>query len=473
MATIKSRTAQIREKRLQATGAFYGSLLSLLNEIRSGDIPQRIRTFSQDTASDLLYALQLLNTFQQAAIVIHGPKGCAAAQPYFNAGYSNEIKWAVTNLNERDSIMGSDRKLRDTILNVFKSFAPAIIFVFTTPVVAINNDDVESVVEELQDQLNIKIIPIYTDAFKSRIGITGYDLAVHALLKSLLPVADIDNLQQDFINLISISESQDDLTELQRILSALKIAVNIFPKYASVGNVIHSKHAKFSIAVNHDEAFYAGDVLQSGFNVPYHTVPIPVGIAQTAAWIKEISSSVGVEANDFIAKEKSSVQEFIENKKYRFQQKKIFINHSPSYAFALLEIVTELGFQVVGVKVPYIDMHHTEKLAALIEKYGDLHIIVGEGQLFEEINLLKKNKPDIYLGHTINSLAIAGIGISVVDVQSVSLLGFKGVYHLVTKLEKVIENTSFLKYLSQHKPETYLDNWLKKSANWHIKLEVK
>jgi len=118
-------------------------------------------------------------------------------------------------------------------------------------------------------------------------------------------------------------------------------------------------------------------------------------------------------------------------------------------------------------------MHHTEKLAALIEKYGDLHIIVGEGQLFEEINLLKKNKPDIYLGHTINSLAIAGIGISVVDVQSVSLLGFKGVYHLVTKLEKVIENTSFLKYLSQHKPETYLDNWLKKSANWHIKLEVK
>ena len=139
----------------------------------------------------------------------------------------------------------------------------------------------------------------------------------------------------------------------------------------------------------------------------------------------------------------------------------------------MLEILTELGFQVVGLKVPYIDIHHTEKLAALIEKYGELSIIVGEGQLFEEINLLKKNKPDIYLGHTINSLAIAGIGISVVDVQYVSLMGFKGVYHLVAKLEKVINNNSFQKFISQNKPETYLDNWLKKSANWHIKLEVK
>jgi len=473
MAILKSRTAQIREKRLQATGAFYGSLLSLVNEIKSGDLPQRIRTFSQDTASDLLYALKLLNTFKNAAIVIHGPKGCAAAQTYFNAMNDGEIKWAVTNLNERDSIMGSDRKLRDTILNVFKSFEPEIIFVITTPVVAINNDDVESVVEELQEQLNIKIIPIYTDAFKSKIGITGYDLAVHGLLKSLLPEEETDNLQQDFINLISIAESQDDLTELLRILSALKIAVNIFPKYASVRNVIHSKHAKFSIAVNHDEAFYTGDVLQSGFKVPYHAVPIPVGISQTEEWINEISSSIGVEVNDFIAKEISSVKDFIENKKSRFFQKKIFISHSPSYAFALLEILTELGFQVVGLKVPYIDIHHTEKLAALIEKYGELSIIVGEGQLFEEINLLKKNKPDIYLGHTINSLAIAGIGISVVDVQYVSLMGFKGIYHLVAKLEKVINNNSFQKFLSQNKPETYLDNWLKKSANWHIKLEVK
>jgi len=72
------------------------------------------------------------------------------------------------------------------------------LFVVTTPVVAINNDDVEAVVDELHEEYNIPVVPVYSDGFRSKTGITGYDVALHAMLKNLLPRTAKNNVKGNF-----------------------------------------------------------------------------------------------------------------------------------------------------------------------------------------------------------------------------------------------------------------------------------
>ncbi|MDR1765674.1 MAG: hypothetical protein LBR77_06240, partial [Lachnospiraceae bacterium] len=73
---IRGKTPAIREKRLNAIGAYFGTVGGALHELYDGRLAQRVRTFSQDKDSDILYALQAIGTIRGAGIVIHGPRGC-------------------------------------------------------------------------------------------------------------------------------------------------------------------------------------------------------------------------------------------------------------------------------------------------------------------------------------------------------------------------------------------------------------
>jgi nitrogenase molybdenum-iron protein alpha/beta subunit len=61
--------------------------------------------------------------------------------------------------------------------------------------VAINNDDIRSVVTELSYELDIPVIPVTCDGFRSRIAATGYDAALQAILKSV-PHGDGGRIQE-------------------------------------------------------------------------------------------------------------------------------------------------------------------------------------------------------------------------------------------------------------------------------------
>ena len=124
-----------RERRLQAISAWLGKPAALAAEQAAGETVQRIRTFSQATPDDLLAALDLLAGVAGAGIVVHGPRGCAAALAAA-AG-----PWGVTGLDQRDTIMGSEGAVSRAVLSLHRRHRPGAIFVVATPVVAINSDD--------------------------------------------------------------------------------------------------------------------------------------------------------------------------------------------------------------------------------------------------------------------------------------------------------------------------------------------
>jgi nitrogenase molybdenum-iron protein alpha chain len=472
MSLLKSKTAIIREKRLQAIAAYYGKPDTLLEEYAEGQLAQRVRTFSQDVPNDILYALQIISTVKNAALVIHGAAGCGVARLSFHLTDEIKGKWAITNLNERDSIMGSESKLREAIKQVHKLHRPEIIFIISSPVVAINNDDIESVVEELKDELNIAIVPVYTDGFRSKIGATGYDIVSHAIIKHILPARKVEKIP-NLVNLLSISEKPEDIAEITRLLHEIGLTVNLFPQHASLENIKRLPQASFSIAFNLDEGDYPGVVLEKRFEIPFLQTDIPVGMAHTETWISEIGkySEQETKVLELIQSEKEKLS--AELKKDLSIKQKVFVNLPPALAFGVAELLEELGHEVIGLKLSFLDVHHIQQIEKIKANKSNFSLLVGEGQAFEEENVLRKLQPELYIGKGGDYSTAIRQGIPVINLENLPVAGFKGSLNLSKKIAKTLSNQSFVQLLAGIKTKTYTESWLKKNPNWFIKQEVK
>jgi nitrogenase molybdenum-iron protein alpha chain len=471
MSLLKSKTTVIREKRLQTLTAYYGKLDTRLEEFATKQLIQRVRTFSQDTLSDIMYSLKIIATIKNAAVIIHGASGCAVSRLTFRLKDENNGKWAITNLNEHDSIMGSDEKLRETIKQICQLHHPEMIFIVLTPIVAINNDDIESVVKELEDELNIVIVPVYTDGFRSKIGVTGYDSISYAIIKHLLPARKTEKIP-GLVNLISVSENRQDVEEISYLLQKFGWTVNIFPQYTSLENIKRLSHAERSIVLNSDEGSYPAIILESLADIPYLQTDIPVGITQTEMWITHIAECAGCKSLAF-----QQIQ--AEKEKYKISslknicQQKIFVNLPPLLAFAVIRLVEDMGHKVTGLKLHYLDINHLSQIEKIKETKQNFFLMVGDGQIFEEENILRKYPPDLYIGKEVDYAAAIRNGIPVVDLEYTPTIGFRGVFNITKKILRASSNLSFVRLLTEIETKSYSKNWLKKNPNWFIKQEVK
>jgi len=465
MGEFDSNKLQGRERRLSTLSAYLGTANSLIKE---DEDRQNIRTFSEATFDEVIYALQAIGDIEDSVTVIHGPEGCGNVKLHYFAEGSKS-SWYITNLNERDTILGGDEKLKETISLAYKKHEPKIIFVVATPVVAINNDDISAVVLELEEEFDTRIIPIYTDGFKSKTAINGYDLVLHAIGKYIVK-GDAEGEKGNFLNLISLSENNEDIREILLLLKELGIKTNLIPKFSNYEDIKNSSNAKVSIALNDDEGYLFGRGLEERYNVPYIKTIAPIGSENTADWLKLVAEvfNVSNEAKKIIDRETLKQRELFD--KAPLEGLKIYIGLKTSITTSLILLIKELGGEVVGITIDEVDRINKSKLEEL--KY-DIQVHVAGGQLFERANILNKIKPDIYIGEIGKTAWVSKFGIIPISVENVVLFGFNGGEKLVGLINKAIKNKELINNIEKNSNVPYKNTWLKKSANWYIKQEVK
>lgn len=468
MSTTLQRTAPIREKRTGVIAAFAGTVDVLAQEAAAGPLPQRVRTFTQDGPSDLLRALSLLRSVDGLGIVVHGPAGCAAAL----LADGPAAPWATTGLDQRDSIMGADAKLEATIRALHASRTPRAIAVVTTPVVAINNDDVLSVTFALRDELGIPVFPVFADGFRSKIAATGHDVAVHALASHLLPHRQA--VAGDTVTLLALSEGGEELTGLRTLLAEVGLESVSFPRSVGLAELGRVASSRLSVAIDPDEAEYAGELLRRVRGVPYLAPSPPVGVAGTARWLSAVGEATGraAEAATIAARQARVLGEARE-RLAPYAGARLFVSLPAPLAFAVAELVSELGLSLAGLSVPSIGSHHAERLAALAATHPGLPILVGEGQVFEEVNLLAKLRPDLHVARGVAAAHALRLGIPALDLQRVPLLGYAGAARFAGAVARRLGHGELARFLAGEPDRTYLPAWLSRSTHWFVKHEVK
>jgi nitrogenase molybdenum-cofactor synthesis protein NifE len=309
MANIHQRSAPSREKRTGSIAAYSGTVAALWSESSEAGLSQRVRTFAQDQPSDLQRAFSLLRTIRGLGLVVHGPAGCAAT---LQAGEGSGVPWVVSGINERDSIMGGDRRLRAAILALAAAHRLSAIAVVTSPVVAINNDDIDSVRLELADELGIPVIPVLTDGFRTKVAASGYDAAVHALFKHL--PAPAQPASEDRVNLLAIAESAEDVAHLRSLLAEAGVSATALPRYGHIDEIGRAGQARLSVSLDPDESSYAGEALRSLYGVDYLELPVPIGVAATGNWLKAVGGAMArgnqADAVDRLHRERLAVERF-------------------------------------------------------------------------------------------------------------------------------------------------------------------
>ncbi|HWR55218.1 MAG TPA: nitrogenase component 1 [Negativicutes bacterium] len=432
------RSMLSRERRTAALSHFHGTVAELKAAVEV-KIEQRIRTLAQAGQDEIIAALSVLSTIKDAALVVHGAPGCAAS-----AGG----RAYTTNLTESETILGGGDQLLAAVSEAAKG--ARAVFIVGTPVTAISNDDVASVMLELEEETPAKLVFIKTDGFQTKAAISGYDAVAHGLLRYIV---EPKTGEGDFLNVISFSEGAADLEAALAIVKALGVQYNLLPRFSSIAAIRRASAAKATITLNPDEGEVLAKGLEEDFGVPYIQTPAPVGTEATEQFIAGITRVFGVEEN---------IPRPVAGRP--LAGKKVFISLELAVARGAISLVRELGGEVNGLIIPYIDEVNRSLLADIVD---ETTVIVGR-QPFEIVNAISKQTPDFYVGGAGEGAFAARAGANPIIIgDNLPLLGFEGVRAIAQAA-----GVKALPGLFSNGAGYYKPGWLKKSGNWYVKREV-
>jgi len=485
-----------REDRLNACIAHGSSVCGMGNKKGKACLMQDgERGFQQGSICLLLPALGMLNSMPGNVVLLHSSLGCSTATHSQNGSvrYGNlartgkltDVIWASTALNETDVISGGEEKLTEAIKEIDARYKPYCITVVSACVPGIIGDDIDAVIQNVQPEVDAVLLPVHCEGFRTKIWATAYDAVYHGISRTLFSgkLGDVSKIREDLklprlektINIMNVSSmGRIDELELERLVKKIGLEANIFPVYAHPQSFVKASQAALSVSTcpTHDDYFL--DYLKERFDVPYTLAHMPIGIENTGLWLKDIADRLGLgaEAETVIKEEETALHKALAQFKEYFKGKRVFVSAGEFRALSTSLLLEELGFEVVGIR----SFHHDAFADNEYEKLNrsaksDYVVNIANVQPFEEANLLKKLKPDLFLGHTNGNATAAKLGIPTHPIyySGIAYIGYAGAYQLAKRLYRLLKNPSFNRNLSKHVTLPYKQEWYSESPFAYIK----
>lgn len=239
---------------------------------------------------------------EDVSIVIHSPQGCAATVA--NAYDLHEIdftrrKIGCTRLFETDVIMGASEKLKQLIKDADNTFNTKTMFVVGTCAADIIGEDIEGVCKSMQPNVKARLIPIIAGGFRGN-SYDGQDIALNALIPF---IKKSEKKCRDSVNIISPQANLnptwwEDLNWVIKTLNSLGISVQaVLPHNTSMEEIQNAASASANILLSHDAGYKFAKKMEEIHHIPLilSGIPLPIGIENTARWLRTIGMYFGVE----------------------------------------------------------------------------------------------------------------------------------------------------------------------------------
>lgn len=495
MSYLNEKVAPRREERLKSFLAYGGSACELQQQTAAGCLRDGERCFNQTSLCQLLPSLAILLSVPETVIIVHGSLGCGASALTLNSNIRGgqaqrgavrpkDAIWISTNLDENDVINGGEKKLEEAIVAADRRFRPEVILVVGACVPGIIGDDIDSVVDRLRPDVSATLLPVHCEGFKTKIWASGYDAIYHSVLNNLVepPAPDEITLIPDnheheekfnnrrssrscLVNLLNnASTGRPDEVELERLLQALGLEVNIIPDYAHPDKIRKVTEAALTISIcpTHDDYFVKH--LEERYGIPYIIRRLPVGMANTSEWVLDVARFFDKEneARQLIEAEEKVLNEALVGFRQALKGKRVLLSAGQFRAIATASLCQELGMEVVGTRLYHHDDTGQDQLDALTEDKKDFQANVANFQPFELTNLALKLKPDFFIGHIFDNVWAAKLGLPVLTIFRIpyNYLGYRGVYDVARRIVRQLKNPNFNRQVGRHARHAYTDQWL-------------
>ncbi|MCD7725292.1 MAG: nitrogen fixation protein NifE [Clostridiales bacterium] len=449
-----------------------GNSSEMENKFKEGCMKNSERTFEQALQCQQQNSLSCLISMEDAAFVIHSPLGCAGCVATVNESYKvgqhyagkevlKNAHYVVTNLDQKDVILGGEKKLRKGITDVYNRYHPKMIFIFTSCASGIIGEDIDAVAETMQAEIDAIIVPVHCEGFRSRIMSTGFDAVFNALseyvLKDEHPVTD-----QHLINVFASTYiGVPDQREIARILAALDLVPNFIPFYSNYEKIKKIPTAIASVSLCHVFADNFMQWLNDQYGIPFSVTGMPLGTKNTDDWLRGVALLVGKEkeAEEFIESEHQRISEDLGVLKEKLGGKRAFICAGSGRSMATARLIEDFEMKLVGIQTPHYDEVVAPKIGRLIEEYGEDFVVdIASLQPFEQANLIRRLKPDVFIGLA-NWASRQGVATThVLDSKHITL-GYTGLVYLGNKINDAISNNGLNQKLAKHRPLHYKESW--------------
>jgi len=423
-------------------------------------------------------ALSQLAGIRDIALIHHGPAGCSitgAGAYYMNKvmakkrGITNDTVYVGTDMNENDTIFGSTEKLREIILEVNKRYSPKAIFVSSSCATGIIGEDIDSIVDEIKPEIDVPIVAVHCEGFKSRIWATGFDISDHAVLSSIVKPPKEKRNTINFKNFFE-SARPEILEMFQHFdLEAVFLYCN-----STVEELSHISESLATTCICGTLGNYLGNALEEKYGVPYIRTINQSGIVGFETWLRELGRVTGRsdKVEKYIEEQRAVYIPQIEEVKKEIKGLKAVIGMGPGYTFEVSRVLDELGIEVVWALAWHYDKKYENgdvppSMKYLLEHDIDFEASVADQQNFEVMNILNKYQPDLYLsrhpGSTVWAIKNGTPAVYVAD--EYMMFGYQHTLEFAKTILDTIRNRSFEQNLAKRTKLPYTDWWYRQNVD--------
>jgi nitrogenase molybdenum-iron protein alpha chain len=110
----------------------------------------------------------------------------------------------------------------------------------------------------------------------------------------------------------------------------------------------------------------------------------------------------------------------------------------------------------------------------LAEEFPGIDVNVASNQVYELVNIIKREKPDMVFAHPGSNAWVVKTGSIWMPLftPAKNYLGYRGVYDIARYMSRALKNNSFSKNAAQRIPLPFRENWYQKNPYTYIEAPV-
>ena len=447
--------------------AFMGKLQELLGKVQKGEMVPKLQA-SHAPPCKFWTAFQVINGIRHMAPVIHGPKGCTYSVS--NAYKLNSCEYrgvpleptSCTAQNEADIVYGGEGKLLEAVKEAEQRYHPELIVIFSCCCSGIIGDDVETIAQQAEREVNARVLAIRSEGFGGDFR-SGYEDAFRVIMGLMEPP---EEKLEKTINIIgarqgpTYTEWPQDLDEIERMVYAIGAKVNgILCGGCTVEQIRRARSVKLNASWCYDWGQKLGDLMEERFGIPYARTGLPYGLKATTEWVMGVAVPLGLEeqANEMIQKETDELVREIDILKRFFDGKTALIEITefpgPIRALALARMAEEFGAHPIVVNIhPYTIKERMPSIKFFLEQGHNPEVILTKGlfslgtfrsswETESELEAVAAQYDNaVYLGSPLRQPGVPQVNLT--TMTGYPHFGFRGVKNLAKLAQSSLENAS-------------------------------
>ncbi len=407
--------------------------LSCNNESLAGAVSQRACVYSG--------ARVVLNPITDALHLVHGPIGCASytwdIRGSASSGpdlYRNSFS---TDMKELDVVFGGEKKLAAALRELADRYHPPAIFVYSTCIVGVIGDDLQSVCKRASEELSIPILPVKSEGFRGNKN-EGYKAACNALFE-LIGTGNYAP-RHPSINLLGEYNVAGDLWFVKPFFEEMGIEiVASLTGDSRLAEIKRAHTAQLNLVQCSGSMTYLARKMQEKYGTPYRRISF-FGLQDMASALRTAaeffnSPDIVRKAEEIILRETGRVMPQIVSYRASVQGKKAAIYMGgAAKAISLVRAFQELGMEVVIIGTQTGDKDDYQRIAYIVK---DGTVIIDDANPLELKELLIKQKADLLVAGVKERFLAYKMGIAFCDFNHDRNTNFEGYAGMVNFAREV------------------------------------